>query len=311
MRIHFVAPSKTFLIGEYAVLEGGQGVLVATEPNFEMTIESPGHGSVEGISLDSPAGRWIRSHSEFFRKVRLKFTDPHEGAGGFGASSAQFLFVNLWTQMQKQNLASSFESLDIEQVWQDFRKLHENDKGSLPSGGDLISQWEGGLSSFSANPYFVKNLKWNFKNLHFSLFHTGYKIATHQHLANLETANFGDLVRMSERAVQSIEQSDEANFLSLVRSYSLELEYLGLLALNTQDILTKFKGNNSILASKGCGALGADVIAVYHRPEERVAIRSFAENMGLRFIAGVEEVQKGLKISIDTEDSSQGVPVDL
>ncbi len=34
MKVEFSVPCKTFILGEYAVLKGGPGILVGTEPRF-------------------------------------------------------------------------------------------------------------------------------------------------------------------------------------------------------------------------------------------------------------------------------------
>ena len=37
-QLHFFSPYKTFLLGEYAVLETGRAILLATQPGFSMTL---------------------------------------------------------------------------------------------------------------------------------------------------------------------------------------------------------------------------------------------------------------------------------
>src|SRR2546428_1248481 len=86
----FTAPSKSFFIGEYLALVGGRVLVAATLPQFELIVHS-GQGRVRGIAAASPAGRWIATHPGFFNSTDIEFVDPHAGAGGWGASSAQFL----------------------------------------------------------------------------------------------------------------------------------------------------------------------------------------------------------------------------
>jgi mevalonate kinase len=87
-------PSKTFLIGEYAVLSGNPAILFATPPCFSWDIEG--------------------------------FYDPYEGLGGFGASGAEFVIaakrqgmVDVWKVLEsykKQGFAGS--GADVVAQWQ-------------------------------------------------------------------------------------------------------------------------------------------------------------------------------------------------
>src|SRR5690606_39000184 len=105
-------PSKTFLLGDYLSLLGGPALLLNTEPRFQGLLESiqPTVKSsaiadkiqaiepYPGIHPQSPAGKFLQRHASDFADCNLTFFDPHQGAGGFGASSAQFLMVYaLWS----------------------------------------------------------------------------------------------------------------------------------------------------------------------------------------------------------------------
>ena len=117
-------PSKTFLMGEYAVLEGAPAILINTQPYFLFSITSQNHkGSmalrhrlslpwsqtqqskkqVQGkktehikkwsplqVQAQSPAGQWLQQYPEIKQAYHIKAYDPYKGQGGFGYSTAQF-----------------------------------------------------------------------------------------------------------------------------------------------------------------------------------------------------------------------------
>lgn len=303
------APSKTFLIGEYAILDGGEAILASTQPRFEMIIESPGEGSAAGIHRNSPAGKWIRNHPSDFTSVKMRFIDPHEEAGGFGASGAQFLFVNLWSQIQNQNLQSLMSNLSIDEIWKDFRSFYADlPQKQKPSGADIISQWKGRLTAVCTSPFSTQELEWGFKELEFSLVRTNEKIQTHTHLQDLGAVNFAELKTLSSEAVEALKSKNEEAFLNTVLRYSQELARLNLVAFPTQERLNRIKTHSSILASKGCGAMGADVLALFYRPEHRAEVKAFVSNLGLNTVATSEEISEGLQISVDVNSSPEKTP---
>ena len=88
----FSSPGKVFLLGEYAVLDGSEAILAAIGPRFEL-LEVDDSDS-ETFAGESPMGLLCR----FARRLGAnefswKFSDPHAGAGGFGASTAQFILA--------------------------------------------------------------------------------------------------------------------------------------------------------------------------------------------------------------------------
>lgn len=213
-------PSKTFLCGEYAVIDGGPAILLATPPYF------------------------VLDHS--------RFMDPYRGAGGFGASGARFVLA-----LKKMGYSDPWK------VWEKYRR-----SGFYGSGADVVAQWVGGITFFHAEQKIIENLIWPFQHLLIALIHTGYKIQTHKHLQALNRhhresghpANFKSLESIVLRTYQALKQADQESFLMAVGDYAAELNQLNLVCDHTGVILSKMKGCPYILASKGCGALGADVI---------------------------------------------------
>lgn len=224
MELCFKAPGKTFLLGEYSVLSSGSSLLFCSEPYFEMYLSLDGEGRMDGIHSKSEAGKWVKAHPKDFSNVDVKFVDPHQGSGGWGASSSQFLFVCLWSLMKQGggNFPSSetlwtFYQKALAGEWkkrgvlsQDFlddgfkgngQQVRDKAKGMTSSrrnsrfqkerlfpkgsGADLVAQWQGGFVEFSPSPFLLRKSFWPFKERNFFIVPTGYKVKTHEHLSSL------------------------------------------------------------------------------------------------------------------------------
>src|SRR5690606_19354251 len=136
MKLKFSCPSKTFLTGEYAVLCGAPGLVLTHEPRFELIVSTNGTGVVQGIHPQSPAGYWVRTSRVFFESMDVIFTDPFSGAGGFGASGAQFLLVHALTTWLQSSTSKLMQGLDVSAVWSDFRVITKDRQ----SGADIVAQ---------------------------------------------------------------------------------------------------------------------------------------------------------------------------
>ena len=82
-----MVPSKTFLLGEYVALKGSCPVLVlTTEKYFKLFVglNSAQKIDVQGIHMESPAGKLIKSNVDFYKNYAIKFIDPYPSLGGFG-----------------------------------------------------------------------------------------------------------------------------------------------------------------------------------------------------------------------------------
>ncbi|MCB0406704.1 MAG: hypothetical protein KDD34_00795, partial [Bdellovibrionales bacterium] len=196
MKLRLTAPSKTFLVGEYAILHGGHALLANTEPRFEVIISTPGEGRCENIHPNSPAGQWARTHREAFEKIDFQFIDPHQGRGGFGASSAQFLLAWAWSLLDQVPFSRLTEGLDLSQILKDYHSLFE-EKSTRPSGGDVVAQSIGGICQVATAPLTMTEKSWPFKDLDFLIIPTGKKINTHKHLEGLSDAGIEELKDVS------------------------------------------------------------------------------------------------------------------
>ncbi|HWU44797.1 MAG TPA: hypothetical protein VN132_15200, partial [Bdellovibrio sp.] len=95
----------------------GPTLVALTQPCFELVAQS-GTGQIKGFHPQSPAGKLIALHQDYFSKYDLEFVDPYLGRGGFGASTAQFLAAySLWLHREDHHH-------DMEKIF-DYKHLLE------------------------------------------------------------------------------------------------------------------------------------------------------------------------------------------
>ena len=260
-------PSKTFLIGEYAVLEGAPAVLVNTKPRFCFEVKE-GKNLKSSFHSDSPAGQWLEQHLQI--QYDITSYDPHNSQGGFGFSSAQFNLVYLLGKVLeggKTLEAGQIPEVNLLQMWTDYRSL--DFKGHTPSGADIISQWEGRACVFSSDPFNVDSLDWPFKDLDFLLIRTGVKLNTWEHLKEIKSSGFSEMADIVKGAILGIKSKDAKEFILALNEYSACLEKKSLVHNNTSLLLNKLKEIKPIVTAKGCGAMGAEVVVVFFNPKDK------------------------------------------
>lgn len=309
MQIKLSVPSKTFLFGEYLALRGGLCATLQTEPRFELHVKQGGEGRCEGIHPHSPAGQWVRQNSAQFAAWDMEFRDPHQGRGGFGASSAQFVMVYVAGHLMQTRPQDWSRSLGAEKVWRKFREVATASEGEAqPSGADVVGQYLGGVSRFSFQPFQVKSQDWPFADLDFALLRTGKKISTHEHLKLLKDRPFHALVEPVNRLTESLKTHREELFLQAFKRLAQALEEESLLAEESREQLKILRARPEVLAAKGCGALGADTLLLLYRPQQRQAIEVLAEGMGLELVATRSDLSPGLQVNLDWLDLAQEGP---
>ena len=263
----FTAPSKSFFIGEYLALVGGRVLVAATLPQFELIVHS-GQGRVRGIAAASPAGRWIATHPGFFNSTDIEFVDPHAGAGGWGASSAQFLMCYAAARQ------GGADAIDIELMQKAYLDAAWDGAGFPPSGADIVAQLEGGLVEFARADGMLVRHAWPFDDLEFYFVATGNKVATHEHLQQLASVDTAPLGAHAEDVCAALRTRDSDRFLGGIRAYANELERQSLVHHDTLALLRELASLPGVLASKGCGALGADVILAVVRAGSAASFKS-------------------------------------
>jgi mevalonate kinase len=272
-------PAKTFLLGEYVALSGGPAVLLTTTPCFEVGLSSEEPHAVNAmIHPDSPAGRfWATTGID----LKLTWHDPYDGIGGLGASSAQFLGAYL-AFLSVKNETFNQEAL-LKAYWaSSFRE----GEGMRPSGYDVLAQASSGCVYLDRNNQLETTYAWPFDDVAFILLHTGDKLATHHHLQTMRLtdamASLSPLVLLGK---QAFEQCNSQLLIEAVNNYHQNLLACGLVTQKTQEQCVNLNEDPDVLACKGCGALGADVLLVLVPAHQRHTCVSRFSCAGFRVLA--------------------------
>lgn len=325
-RYQVKVPGKTFVVGEYLALAGGPSIIVNTAPCFEFSWESgpAGRAALQAAGDDrtpiihhpfhqnSPAGQWLKgavceSSSRGARTENvIQFKDPFQGRGGLGASTAEF--VGAWifrhwlahpAEWDKAGtIVASLEDRreTIAPTWKServgssrFRDLLDDYRstGAQGSGADLVSQVTGGVAVWDATTDEMRRFRWPFQDLALSLFFTGKKVATHEHLATLTPLDEGVHTEMRswvEDAVQALALEDADRFIASVRGFGKVLDDAGRVADHTRALLEDLADCSGVRAAKGCGAMGSDVLLVLHDRGAGGDLSAFRDAHGLKLV---------------------------
>lgn len=287
--------SKVFLFGEYQVLHSGKAFLASIEPRFKMQIK-PGQGRCVGIPTGSPADRFYQSEKSFFQTWDIEFLDPHQGRGGFGASTAQFALL--------QGFKTSLSSIKAQaQLFLDYRSLHLEylewariESQVQPSGVDLISQYQGGLSLVDLPAGKIVKSRWPFPQLQILFFATGTKLSTHTHLAQIQNLDVAELSAIYDQIIKALHDQNQEQFLKQVQKYQIQLAEQGWLAPQTQKYLAEIQKLSGVGAAKGCGAMGNDVVAVWVENTMAKTLIAQIKDLGLQFVGDLRSMTEGLFI---------------
>ncbi|MBX2989313.1 MAG: hypothetical protein KF802_15600 [Bdellovibrionaceae bacterium] len=298
MALIFSVPGKTFLAGEYLALEGGLTLLAMSEPRFEMRVEL-GAGRRAGLSEGSPAMNYIRRHEEFFRGLDLTFRDPHEGAGGLGASTAQYLTVFAMHSWKSAANDEADRELDTKALLENYRQDSWNGEGKAPSGADLIGQLKGGFTFFERQTGLISRGAWPFAEIVPVLIRTGVKVPTHEHLRRLNELDVTDLAPVMTAIRQAWNDRDDRGFADHLNRYGKALAKKGLTAESTLDLLHDLAWMESVAAAKGCGALGADFVLALVRRDLKRSFDLWAEEKELTTVQLLDHVSPGLALKVE------------
>lgn len=266
---NFSCGSKTFLVGEYAALAAGPALLVVTEPRIELRTEEMNLNS-QPINPNQKQNLISYDlHPESFaaklfanKKFRVHLSKNKIPLNGLGVSTAEYLA--LWTI--KNNLQSQiFTENDLNE----YRHYTHLESEIKPSGYDLLVQNQGGVVcvGFQNNHLDTTQYpRWPLKNVGFLLCYTHNKLATHSHLSSFNQSHrLSELSVISSRTVNAFKRHDEDQFVNGVKSFNEKLIEFGLVDKNTETTIKNIIAENkqNILAAKGCGAMGADVICFF------------------------------------------------
>jgi hypothetical protein len=289
MRIDSDLPGKIFIAGEYGVLASGRALVASTRPRFQLVLGRHTGTRLMGLAAASPVGRLIQSFSPEEKELasQYQFLDPLQGAGGFGASTAQFALL----------LNRVRPSMNAQAAWMLYHDLHEKDDVP-PSGADLYAQWQGGLQLWTGSGTgrgLLLNSDRDFEIAIVGAGHqSGRKVATHHHLPKLKEIAAGRALWVSELEgfVENVTHEItgvDGGALGLTLS-SLG-QFLGKQALEIEatrhdiEALEKVPG---VFGVKGAGAMQADaLVAVVAREHPESFLKTCAER-NLHFLGWIK-----------------------
>ncbi len=300
--------SKTFFVGEYAVLEHFSGIVLSTSPRFELTCERVGE-NIEGGSLqlncslggERALSRLISKNEELLNPYNINFIDPHNRCGGFGASSARFLMLARLIKELKGEKFCIFETI---RLFQDLG-FDENNQNSLkPSGADIATQFVGGVGILNQDEQgekAVTSINWVFDELRCLIFKTSCKVDTGRHLEGLNSSfatcgAISPLRALVQTGVQAFFEKKSTDIIDVVNEYSNVMNKIGLTHDYTNNLLSQMRGHDVVLAVKGCGAMAADVVIVLCKVGNENEVIKIADRYGLLYKSSSSDLSPPMEI---------------
>lgn len=254
-------PGKFFLSGEYAALRGMPTISVAVKPEFQF--QSDFQKSFK-FHPDSPAG--LLNPTE----IQGVLTDPYQGWGGMGLSTAEFIINYAMTHAEQK--------LETLKVWQAYRKLLESHI-NVPSGVDLITQLEGGYVATQMSSHLIEKKSWGFHSLKWCLALTGNKLKTHEHLkSDLKELNWSEVEGINSEINLSFASKNEKEFVTKLNDWRELLNNSGLETSLTTELISEIKKDKNVVFAKGCGAMGSDAIWILFHSDSQVSLDSLFMN---------------------------------
>ncbi|QDP73245.1 hypothetical protein FOG18_12065 [Legionella israelensis] len=268
-------PAKTFLLGEYAAIAGESAILLTTSPCFELILKQDPYPS-DNIHPQSPAGLWLQKTLSD-KKNHLHWNDPYSLKGGLGASSAQFVAGYLATCFLQQYKPH------IDNLLKSYHQMAWNGQGLRPSGYDVIAQSQQKCVYIHQNKKHMEIMPWPFRDIGFLLVHTGYKLATHHHLQKKNTLpeNLSILSEIVEEGKTAFDHEDSQLLIHAVNSYHQQLSVFDFITPHSLTLINTIKQKKRVLAVKGCGAMGADVLLIISHIFDLQSISEYITTLGL------------------------------
>ena len=269
-------PAKTFLLGEYAAITGASAIVLTSSPCFELALTDK--TGLDGIHPESPAGQWWAGCGH--EGAGLLWHDPYHGRGGMGASSAQFIGTYLASMHLQKKVASQQGLLDA------YLQNSYLGEGLRPSGYDVLAQSLQGCVYINRQKALCQTYTWPFHDIAFFLVHTGKKLATHHHLQTMSLpSEVNQLAYLVDKAQQAFEYADQGLIVDMVNAYHQQLATMNLVAEHSMEHIKFFREQVDVLAVKGCGAMGADVLLLLVPRKKQEAVSYRLSTMGLNIIA--------------------------
>ncbi len=287
--LHISVPSKTFLIGEYLALEQHCGMVINTMPCFELNASFDSiHAKQFQFSPHSPADNFFHNNEKLFKQINFEFIDPYHESGGFGASSAQFIALAILKNFIQHDTRQLTEQ-QIKDIHQSYLAIIERNN-SRASGIDVVGQCLGNIAIVDCVKNIYQAQPWPFKQLGFLLFKTPFKIKTHEHLATIKNVPTATLRKIFDETKAAFLTCDQEKFLTYVQHYAQTMQQQNLILKEIANFCFLLSKKFPNTVSKGCGALGADVILVLADKNLKDEIKNWAVQYSMRFIADEENL---------------------
>ena len=292
-------PSKTFLIGEYGALKGGPALLLATPPRFVLksSLCLGANCKRTGLEGGGPASRLLKDPA--YNDYEFHFHDPHGGRGGLGASSAQFLLLHAFYNWLK------FQPTRADRLLGAYRDAVQSQTEIMPSGYDVLAQFRGGLSFIHWKKSQFESVEWSLSDLDVILVRGPLKVATHVHLRDLKLGDTAEFESLAWKAFDSIRYKKPEQFVESINEFSRVLQKNKLTVPESLEFQRRIQAIPGVLAVKGCGALGADVILAVVKVKDREKIVSQLRNEKFEIVSKLSDKSAGLKVDEMSHDELQ------
>ncbi len=284
----FEIPSKTFIIGEYLAINGTASLVLATEPSFYIkAIEDTRYG----YHKQSPAGHLMNELK--FKNLGFSIFDPHQGRGGFGRSTAEYLSVVMSEHILNGEV-TDFSDFCLSHL-EDFVGRYQKNCGKdyKPSGADLVAQVCGGLCWYDGMNFTADKLAWPFLGYDIFIFHTGKKLPTHEHLKDLKKTNLRSLIPLLIAARSAFDHKNLKVFCQALNEYYATLGELGLSDQSVKKSIDALKRYPQVLAAKGCGAMGIDTVIVVAEKSDMSFIKEICSDQDFQYISSLSNAHPG------------------
>ncbi len=277
-------PSKTFLIGEYAVLDGASALIASTTPYFNFKVNMQSSKLSHPFHSESAAGIYIEKNREIFSQIQIELMEKRPS--GFGLSSAEWNCVVTIASLLKNDVS-------VYDLWKEYVQIAKN-----TSGADVVAQKLGGLCHFCMNPFTAENLIWSFSDIHFAFILTGESLETWKHLKDFKKESLDRLKNISHLSVDALKNKDEKKFIQSIKDYDQELQKKSWITPATRSLLEELKLHSEVLALKGCGALGAESVVFFFRKENKEKLfQSIQKKLSFKQSIREGNLSKGILLS--------------
>ena len=276
-----VIPSKTFVIGEYLALQGQTALLLISPPFFKVNIHYKANQATPILPQchpNSPASCLLSKQLQALNGWQLELNDPHQAQGGFGASSALFVASYCLLRLAKGLSVEPENQSWCPELLTSYLNVCDDNQPIPPSGYDVLAQYQSMQINGAKSPepkllminrqqLSIKALNWPFNDIIFELYRTGNKCNTHDHLTKLPQINTKDLSFYMHMALEAIQVKDQIAFVNALQNYQKNLASLNLQTEISQYLCKQLLRESDVLAAKGCGAMGSDVVLALRKSD--------------------------------------------